>query len=101
MLAIRLSDVNTPAKIVVSDHPAQGPFVMSVLAVFAFSKTSTVIRHRFAQWASALLFSEVPLEIPCGRPSLLRDAGINGGGSDAGKRARLTRDAVYRSHWLV
>ncbi|HEV7304820.1 hypothetical protein [Ensifer sp.] len=74
---------------------------MSVLAVFAFSEASVVTRRRLLRWAGALMFPDVPVELPRHRSQLLRDAGVE---PDAGQLTRAERsmlDLVYRSHWLV
>lgn len=70
---------------------------MSVLALFAFSETSIAFRRRAMQWFRDVPFSEAPVDVPFGKPLLLRDAGICQEAADMTKR-----DAIaYRSHWLL
>ncbi len=74
---------------------------MSVLAVFAFSETSVAARLRVARWMAALLFPVAPVQVPSGRPRLLRDAGIMCAVADVAREQRSMREMVYRSHWLT
>ncbi|MGO4620983.1 hypothetical protein AB4Z34_07615 [Ensifer sp. 2YAB10] len=72
---------------------------MSVLAVFAFSEASIALRRRVTRWSCDVLFPVAPVDVPSGRPALLRDAGICQEAAENIRRERLA--SVYRSHWLL
>lgn len=72
---------------------------MSVLALFAFSEASTALRRRAMQWSCDVLLPEVPVDVPSGKPALLRDAGIYHEAADMMQREKLA--IAYRSHWLL
>ncbi|MBK5569998.1 hypothetical protein LAC81_15510 [Ensifer adhaerens] len=72
---------------------------MSVLAVFAFSEASIALRRRVTRWSRDLLLPVALVNVPSGRPALLRDAGICQ--EAAGMMRRESLASVYRSHWLL
>ncbi|WDZ75978.1 hypothetical protein PWG15_15365 [Ensifer adhaerens] len=72
---------------------------MSVLALFAFSEASIAFRRRATHWSRDVLFPGAPVDVPSGKPALLRDAGIYHEGPDIMRRERLA--IAYRSHWLL
>lgn len=74
---------------------------MSVLAVFAFSEASIAVRRRVLRWSAELLFPEAPVEVPSGKPTLLRDADIGREIGEGEFWERRRREAVYRSHWSL
>ncbi|WP_312366731.1 hypothetical protein [Ensifer sp.] len=76
---------------------------MSVLALAFFSDLQSTLRARLLSHGRSLLAAaSMPLPaIPNDKPHLLRDAGCAQLPFKDRWEERVSRDAVFRSHWLL